>query len=758
MEMNEPLNTTINAETDVVLRDGSTVRIRPVRADDEPALAQFLAGLSPDSLALRFFGSLSADALRRQAHKLANAGGDDVFALVATLGADRRIVGHAQFAPTGPEQAEVAFLVADGCQGLGLGSTLLGHLAQIAAERGTHIFTAAVLPQNHQMLKVFQDSGLAVQFHAEPGEIRVAFPTGLTDAARERFEQRDWTAAVNAVQTLLHPRSVAVIGASRRRGTISGEVLRNLLDFEFNGPVLPVNASADVVQSVVAYPDVESVPGDVDLAVVLVPAEAVLEVAEACGRKGVRALVVITAGFAEVGSEGRARQDELLRICRAAGMRLVGPNCMGILNTADDVRLNATFAPVPPPRGRVGFMSQSGALGLAVMDYAGGLGLGLSTFVSVGNKADLSANDLIRYWEQDPETDVILLYLESFGNPAKFSTIARRVARVKPIVVVKSGRSLAGARASGSHTGALIAASDVTVDALLRQTGVIRTDTLEQMFDVASLLASQPPPRGRRVAILTNAGGPGILCADACESEGLEVPLLGDETRAALQEMLASKASVSNPVDMIASASAEQYGKAIRIIGRDPNVDALIVIFVPPLVTSSVDAARAIVDGAEDIGSKTVLTVFMQAHGVPDAPPSTANGAADPPSRPRASTTCAARRPPASSPPRSAAAPAGSRPMRPPLSSSVTDCPRCRSVWSRRPRRRPLPRRSSAGPSRSRPWPPSSCTRRRRGRSASVSSRAGCGRLRTRWCGSSRRPVQPRTGSSSRRWLRKVWR
>ncbi|MEX2571105.1 MAG: GNAT family N-acetyltransferase [Gemmatimonadota bacterium] len=616
---NTPADPT-TSPADVVLRDGSTARIRPVRPEDEEALFAFLREVSPDSLALRFFGSASDEGLRRSAREMAAQSQDDTFGLVATIGGDERIVGHGLYAATRPDQAEVAFLIADRCQGQGLGSLLLGQLAQAAAARGIRTFEASVLPQNHRMLSVFQDSGFKVHLNAEPGEIRVTFPTELTEAARERFEGRDWSAAVRAVTTLLQPRSVAVIGASRQRGGISGEVLHNLLDFGFNGPVVPVNPRAAVVQSVIAYPDVEQVPVDVDLAVVVVPAAAVLDVVEACGRKGVRGLVVISAGFGETGEEGRSRQDDLVRVCRAAGMRLIGPNCMGILNTNADVRLNATFAPAPPPPGSVGFMSQSGALGLAVMDYADKLALGLSSFVSVGNKADISGNDLIRYWEQDADTEVILLYLESFGNPRKFSRIARRVARSKPIVAVKSGRSLAGARASGSHTGALIASSDVTVDALFRQTGVIRTDTLQQMFDVTALLTSQPPPRGRRVAILTNAGGPGILCADTCEAEGLEVPILSDQTQKALRALLASEASVSNPVDMIASAPAEQYGEAIRIIGADPNVDALIVIFIPPLVTRVEDAARAVMEGVESLGGgKTVLSVFMQARGVPEA-------------------------------------------------------------------------------------------------------------------------------------------
>lgn len=608
--------------SDVVLKDGSTLRVRPVASSDEEEILAFLENLTPETRSLRFGGALSEEMLKRRAGELAgwNERGPNSLALVATTGDDDRIIGHAGYAGGEEEdRAEVAFLVADAWQGRGLGSTLLGQLARLASERGVDVFEASVQPRNHQMLGVFRESGFAVRIDVEPDEVTVAFPTAMTEEAREAFERRDWTAAVSAAAACLRPKSVAVIGASRQRGTIAGEVFRNLLEFGFQGPVYPINPNAEVVQSVRAYPDIASVPGDVELAVIVVPASAVLRVAEACGRKGVRALVVISAGFAEVGETGRKRQDELMEICSRTGMRLIGPNCMGVFNTSADVRLNATFAPIPPAPGHVAFMSQSGALGLAVMDYADVLGLGLSSFVSVGNKADLSGNDFIRYWAENPETEIVLLYLESFGNPRKFSGIARRVAREKPIVAVKSGRSPAGQRASGSHTGALLAASDVTVDALFRQTGVIRTDTLGQMFDVAALLANQPPPDGRRVAILTNSGGPGILCADACAAEGLEVPVLAESTQSALRELLSEEASVGNPVDMIASASAEQYREAIRVIGDDPNVDALIVIFIPPLVTRPEDAARAVVDGVRSLnGEKTVLSVFMQARGVPN--------------------------------------------------------------------------------------------------------------------------------------------
>jgi acetyl coenzyme A synthetase (ADP forming)-like protein len=409
-----------------------------------------------------------------------------------------------------------------------------------------------------------------------------------------------------------------VIGASRQRGTIGGEIFHNLLSYGFKGPVYPINPAAAVIQNIKSYPTVEAISDPVDLAVIVVPAANVIEVATACARKGVKALVVISAGFSETGPEGKARQSELLNVCRGAGMRLIGPNCMGIANTNAAVLLDATFAPGVPPRGRVGFSSQSGALGLAIMEFANSLGLGISTFVSVGNKADISGNDLLRYWESDNDTDVILLYLESFGNPKKFSEIARRVGRKKPIAVVKSGRSAAGARATSSHTGALIAASDLTVDALFRQAGVVRTDTLAELFDVAALLANQPLPPGPRVGIITNAGGPAILCADACEARGLEVPVLSESSQARLRTFLPAGASVGNPVDMIASAPAEHYRQAIEIVGTDENIDSLIVIFTPPLVTHADDVAKSIVKAVQHIdNSKPVLSVFLSANAAP---------------------------------------------------------------------------------------------------------------------------------------------
>ena len=614
---NDDFNISVRRDGHIVLRDGSTVRIRVMQASDEPLLLSLLQSLSEESRWFRFYSTASGNALASEAHREATLA--RTFALLAFSGVEERVVGHAFYAAIDAHRAEVAFTIANDFQGRGLGSMLLGQLAEVAAASGIQVFEAEVVAANQAMLQVFRSSGFPLEVRAAAGQIHLTFPTSFSEQAINRFEHRESIAAVNALKLFFNPRAVAVIGASRERGTIGGEIFHNLLSFGFKGPVYPVNPNAEVVQSVLAYPSIEAIPGPVDLAIIVVPAAQVVEVAAACGRKEVKALVVISAGFSETGAEGQERQRELVNVCRAAGMRLIGPNCMGIANTDPAVSLDATFAPAVPPLGRVGFSSQSGALGLAIMEYANSLGLGISTFVSVGNKADISGNDLLRYWECDNGTDVILLYLESFGNPKKFSEIARRVGRKKPIVVVKSGRSQAGARATSSHTGALIAASDVTVDALFRQAGVIRTDTLAELFDVASLLANQPLPRGNRVGIITNAGGPAILCADACEARGLDVSILSQESQNALHKFLKPGASATNPVDMIASASAEDYRQAVEILSKDENIDALIVIFIPPLVTRAADVASSIVKTVQQSDkSKPVLAVFLSAQRAPE--------------------------------------------------------------------------------------------------------------------------------------------
>ena len=597
-------------KVDVALRDGSTVHVRPIRAEDRAALQAFLEELSDDSRAFRFFTG-AAD-LVRAAESAADVDYVTRYGLIALRGADERIVGHASYASSGDELAEVAFAIADALQGKGLATILLAHLADAAAEGGVRLFEAEILAENHRMVEVFRESGFPVEISSVPGSIHVEFPTSLSDEARERFENRDRIAAAAAVEGFLRPRAIAVIGASRKRGTVGGEIFHNLLATGFEGVVYPVNPAADVIQSVSAYRTIEDVPGEVDLAVIAVPSAHVAAVARQCATKAVPALVVISAGFAEVGEEGQQRQRELVEICRDSGMRLIGPNCLGILNTSPKTRLNATFAPSTPAAGNVGFLSQSGALGLAFIDLAADLSLGLSSFASIGNRADITGNDFLEYWETDPETKVALLYIESFSDPRRFSRVARRIGRDKPIAVVKSGRSPAGARATTSHTGALLAASDVTVDALFEQAGVMRTDTLAEVLDVASLLANQPLPKGPRVGIITNAGGPGIMCADACEASGLEVPPLPDDVQAELRGFLAPEAGLGNPVDMIATATADQYREAIATIASWGGVDALITIFVRPLLTKAEDVATAVRAAVAELPPEMpVLAVFM---------------------------------------------------------------------------------------------------------------------------------------------------
>jgi acetyl coenzyme A synthetase (ADP forming)-like protein len=597
-----------------VLRDGSTVHVRPVRADDEAAIRSFLHSLSRESIGYRFFGAPDLEWVTAWSLDVDYA---DRVALIAETGDPSQIISHAAFARINAERAEVAFLVADHWQGRGISSIMLAQLAQIADQQGIATFVAEVLPANHRMIEVFRQSGFAIETRSTPDAIEIEFPTSVSPAARERFEERERTAAVAAVRRFLAPRSVAVIGASRRRGTIGGEILNNVVSGGFNGPVYAVNATADVVQSMPAFRSIAAVPAEVDLAVVVVPAAAVVGVARECAAASVGALLVISAGFAETGAEGVERQRELVAVCRGAGMRLVGPNCLGVLNTDPEVSLNATFAPRRAAPGRVGLMSQSGGVGIAIMEAAGRIGVGLSSFVSVGNKADLSGNDLIQYWEQDPNTDVGMLYLESFGNPRKFARVARRFARRKPILAVKAGRSVAGARATSSHTGALLSASDVTVDALFHQAGVIRTDTLRELFDVASLVAKQPIPRGDRIAIVTNGGGPGIICADACQANGVQVPELSHEFHDELARLLPNAASLGNPIDLIASATAQDYADALRALVRSGACDAIIVIFVPPLVTQTVDVALAVRDVAQSAGEVTIAAVFMTQEGAP---------------------------------------------------------------------------------------------------------------------------------------------
>lgn len=601
---------------DVLLADGSTALLRPLRYDDGPAVAALFSSLSRDSMVMRFFGPHRVS--EEEIGRLLRADGVDS----AVLAVDRagRLLALAEYdRQPGSGEAEVAFVVTDEYQGRGLGTLLLEHMADLARRAGISRFVVDTLAVNAKMLGVLRAAGFSRQYSRDSSVTRVLLDISPTIEAREAADERDRLATRRSIERLLRPRSIAVIGASREPGTVGHELLRNLVAGGFTGPVYPVNPEATSVASLPSWPSIDVVPGPIDVAVVAVPADKVIDVTEACGRAGVGGLVVISAGFAEIGERGAAAQQALVRTAHHFGMRVIGPNCFGMVNVDPEVSMNATFATHVPRSGRIGFASQSGGLGIAILAEAAARGLGLSAFVSMGNKADVSSNDLLTWWELDPGTEVVLLYIESFGNPPKFNRLARRFGRTKPIVAVKSGRSGAGSRAASSHTAAP-ATPDQAVDALFEQTGVIRVDTVEELFDVGTVLAHQPVPRGPRVGIIGNAGGPGVLAADAVTGHGLEAPELSRALQQALHALLPPEAGVGNPVDMVATATASSYRQALDLVLASDEVDAIIVIFTPPLVTRADDVADAVVDAVDDAaGHGRAIPVVAAFLGAADA-------------------------------------------------------------------------------------------------------------------------------------------
>jgi acetyl coenzyme A synthetase (ADP forming)-like protein len=581
----------------LILRDGSVATVRQATPDDREGVGRFFHDLSAESRRRRLFAAGEApDRLIEQlcAARDASEG--------VTLVAERQradamhVIAVCSYAALNATTAEVSFAVDDRFHGKGLATAMLERLAASAAQHGFRWLQAMTMPENAEMLEVFRDSGFEVRSKSSQGSVDVRLDVTPSDASVRATDERDRVATIASLEPILAPRAVAVVGVSRDPSSFGRRVFDALVAGGFHGPVYAVNSRCDDVAGHPCYRSARLLPTGVDLGIVAVPADDVLAVIDDCAEAGVRALVVISAGFAEVGEHGRGLQQELLDKARAYGMRLVGPNCMGVLNMAQGVRLNATFSPIVPARGRLAFASQSGALGIAMLQLARDRGIGVSTFVSLGNKADVSGNDLLQYAESDQGTSTILLYLESFGNPRRFSQLAKRVGRSKPIVVVKAGRTRAGSRAAGSHTAAL-AARDIVVDGLFRQSGVIRAETIDEMFDIATCLDLQALPPGRRLGIVTNAGGPGILAADACEASDLTLGEFSTETRSRLAAVLPPNATATNPVDLIASASPESFRRAIEVVLCASEIDALLVIYTPIDRTGTEDILRAIADG-----------------------------------------------------------------------------------------------------------------------------------------------------------------
>ena len=577
-------------EADVVLRDGSVAHVRPIMPADADALRRFHARQSAESIYLRFFAPLKTLSDKDVA-RFTEVDHDWRVALVATLRGE--IIGVARYDRLDSTTAEVAFHISDAQQGKGVGSVLLEHLAAIGQERGVAKFVADVLPQNRKMIQVFTEAGYDVNYHFEDGVIAVALqiePTAQSQAVRMSREHR---AEALSVRSMLFPDSVAVVGAGRRADSIGHQLLKNILAAGFTGPVHAVNNEAREVLGLKAYSRVSDIPGHVDLAVVAVPAESVLDVVEDCAAAGVKTLLVGSAGFAESGPEGEQRQHELLRTAHESGMRVIGPNSFGLINSHPDVRLNASLAPVLPPAGHLGLFSQSGALGIAVLADAAKRNLGISIFASAGNRVDVSGNDLMQYWIDDDDTRVVGLYLESMGNPRKFSRIGRQLALRKPVIVVKSG--ISSYSVPPGHEARATRVPPAAFDAMLRQAGVIRVENVHQLFDVAQLLVHQPLPRGPRVAIVGNSTALGALTAEACVSWGLEI--------------------THGPLCLPAEATTAEFTTALDAAFEDESVDSVLTCFTPPLVTRGVDVAHAVVDSAGR-SEKPCVSTFLGMRGV----------------------------------------------------------------------------------------------------------------------------------------------
>ncbi len=599
-------------EADVVLRDGGTARIRPITADDADRLVSFYEQVSDESKYYRFFAPyprLSA----KDVHRFTHHDFVDRVGLAATIGGEfiatvryDRIGADGMPASAPADEAEVAFLVQDAHQGRGVASTLLEHIAAVARERGIRRFAAEVLPANTKMIKVFTDAGYTQKRSFEDGVVRLEFDLEPTDRSVAVQRAREQRAEAHSVRRLLVPGSVAVVGVGRTPGGVGRSTLGNLRDAGYTGRLHAVNTAfpkdLDEVDGVPAYRSVRDIEGHVDLAVVAVPAEHVPSVVAECGEHGVQGLVVLSSGYAESGPEGRERQRALVRAARAYGMRIIGPNAFGVINTAPDVRLNASLAPEMPRPGRIGLFAQSGAIGIALLSrlHRRGGGVtgvtGVSTFVSAGNRADVSGNDVLQYWYDDPETDVVLMYLESIGNPRKFTRLARRTAAAKPLVVVQG----TGAAPQG-HAVRATRLPHATVSALLRQAGVIRVDTITELVDAGLLLARQPLPAGPQVAILGNSESLGVLTYDRCLAEGLRP---------------------SRPLDLTTGATAEEFHRALSAALADDTNDAVVVTAIPAIgETSPGDAelAEALRSAAADVPGKPVLVVHVELGGLAEA-------------------------------------------------------------------------------------------------------------------------------------------
>jgi acetate---CoA ligase (ADP-forming) len=560
---------------DVILRDGSTLRLRSPGPEDREAIEAFFDGLDSESRYLRFHGYGSTTSIARY---YAEHDGVARVALLAHL--QGRIVAVAGYDRLRePGVAEVAFAVSQEYQGRGTGTRMLEQLAALAAQQGIHRFVAEVLADNRRMLGVFRSAGFAVHRQGFGGEVRLTLDIRPTAQLAERIAERDHQATVASLGPMLDPRSIAVVGASNAPGSVGGAIVANIVDGGFDGVVYPVNRARAVVRSIRAADRIADLPEVPDLAILAIPADEVLDVVEEAAAAGVKALVVVSAGFSDASDAGAELEDRVLAAVRAHGLRMLGPNSLGLLRAVGGRRLDATISRSHAPAGQVAISSQSGALGIALLGHAAGRGLGVGAFVALGNRADVSTNDLLELWEEDDGIALVLLYMESFGNPGRFSQISRRVSRAKPILAVKGQRMRPPDPAMASHTAAAFH-TEAGIDALFLQAGVLPVSNTQELFDAAALLAAQPLPTGRRVAVLTNSGGLGTVAADACLTRGLRLAEVAPETAAALRDALPDADRTENPIDMGIAATAENYAAALHALLADDAVDGAVAVYV----------------------------------------------------------------------------------------------------------------------------------------------------------------------------------
>ena len=604
-----------DVDVDALLVDAGIARIRTVRSSDAADLDRMYSRASADALHMRFFSVSEANS-RRDVERMTRPPGDDHGSLLARIGDD--VVGVASFErlDDDPTVAEFAVLVDDAQHGRGLGMLLLEHLSALAMRCGIARFVAEVLPSNGPMLHLFRDAGLPMAKQTGTNVVHVELPLRFDDYFRRAVGTREVLADARSLARILAPASVVVVGAGVDPAGVGHQVLANIVRGGYRGALHAVNRSGHRVAGIRAHRSLAEVPHPVDVVIVAVPAGEVLGVVNEAAASGAAGVVVVAAGFAEVGAAGQLRQDELVRACRSAGMRLIGPNCLGIANTDPLVALNATLSPTLPARGGIGLMAQSGAVGTAALAYAARVDVGISSFVSAGNKADVSGNDLLCAWEADSATRVCALYLESLGNPRKFARIAARVGRSKPVVVVKSGRAEPADRANASRL-ATTTTADVAADTLFDQAGVTRVESLAELFDVATLFDLAPLPAGRRVAIVANGAGPGLLTTDACGAAGLDVVPFGDVTRRLLAGLVQAGGAISNPVNLGAAANPVSFEAALRVLLDDSDVDAVIAVYAPVQSGFGGAFARAVTTVRADVDTKPVLACFL---GAVDAP------------------------------------------------------------------------------------------------------------------------------------------